>query len=367
MTSATERLDRETDTPDTESRRNRRIGFAWVIGFAVVGFFAAMPFIDVSVAALLPDVASSPGSLQVLGIALVYVGVAVSYDLVFGYTGLLSLGHAMFFAFGVYGTNLLMDRAGMPFALATLVTLIATATSAALIGAVALRVRGIAFAMVTLAFAEALTFFLLSDPLHITGGEEGLAIVSSELPDLLRGVANLRWVYWLALSYAVAVFLLSRFVVSSHAGRTWQAIRENEDRVELIGLVPYRFKLVAFILGGALAGLGGSMFLVLARGASPSVASADFTLALLIMVVIGGAGRLWGAALGGFIYGMLTLRLNALGTSGTLSGLPDWIERTLSEPLFVLGLLFILLVLFAPGGVASLIDKIRTAAAHVRS
>lgn len=340
---------------------------ARAIGVAVVALFVVMPFIDVSVPALLPGAASSPGSLQVLGIALVYVGVAMSYDLVFGYTGLLSLGHAMFFAFGVYGTNLLMEKAGVSFVVATVLALIATATSAALIGAVALRVRGIAFAMVTLAFAEALTFFLLSDPLHITGGEEGLAIVSSELPDLLRGVANLRWVFWLALAYAVAVFVVARFVVGSHAGRTWQAIRENEDRVELIGLVPYRFKLVAFTLGGTLAGLGGSVYLVLARGASPSAASADFTLALLIMVVIGGAGRLWGAALGGLIYGMLTLRLNALGTSGTLGGLPDWIERTVSEPLFVLGLLFILLVLFAPGGVAGLIDKVRAAVAHARS
>ncbi len=362
-----DQVDQTPATPTRVGGVRRRLGPGQIIGLMVVALFAVMPFIDVNVPALLPGVASSPGSLQVLGIALVYVGVAMSYDLVFGYTGLLSLGHAMFFAFGVYGTNLLMDRAGLPFVLASVVAVVATTTSAALIGAIALRVRGIAFAMVTLAFAEALTFFLLSDPLHITGGEEGLAIVSSELPDLLRGVANLRWVYWLALVYAVAVYLVSRFVAGSHAGRTWQAIRENEDRVELIGLVPYRFKLVSFTLGGALAGFGGSVFLVLARGASPSVASADFTLALLIMVVIGGAGRLWGAALGGLIYGLLTLRLNALGTSGTLGGLPDWIERTVSEPLFVLGVLFILLVLFAPGGVAGLLDKLRLATRHARS
>lgn len=367
MTPISEQTDEATVADDTDFTPRRTHRVAWAIGVAVVALFAAMPFIDASVPALLPGVVSSPGSLQVLGIALVYVGVAMSYDLVFGYTGLLSLCHAMFFAFGVYGTNLLMDRAELPFAAAAFVAMVATATSAALIGAISLRVRGIAFAMVTLAFGEALTFFLLSDPLRMTGGEEGLAIVSSELPDLLRGVLNVRWVFWLALAYAVAVFLVSRFVVGSHAGRTWQAIRENEDRVELIGLVPYRFKLVSFTLGGALAGLGGSVFLVLARGASPSVASADFTLALLIMVVIGGAGRLWGAALGGLIYGLLTLRLNALGTSGALDGLPDWIERTLSEPLFALGLLFILLVLFAPGGVASMIDRVRAAVSHARS
>lgn len=340
---------------------NGRAG--WIVAVAVVTLFAVLPFLQLPLPAILPGAISSPGSLQVLGIALVYVGLAVSYDLVFGYTGLLSLGHALFFAFGVYGTNLLMERVGLHYAAATGVALVVITLSAVLIGAVSLRVRGIAFAMVTLAFAEALAFFLLSDPLRITGGEEGLPVVSSRLPDLLRGVANVRWVFWLALAYAVLVFLVSWFAVGSHAGRTWQAIRENEDRVELLGLIPFQFKLLSFTLGGALAGLGGSMFLVLARGASPSVASADFTLALLIMVVLGGAGRLWGAALGGLIYGLLTLRLNALGTSGLLSGLPAPIERTLSEPLFVLGVLFVLLVMFAPGGVASMVDRIRRSAA----
>ncbi len=350
----------------SKEKRPSRPSPGLLIGLTLTVLFALLPFIDSPVPVLLPGDISSPGSLQILGIALVYIGVAISYDLVFGYTGLLSLGHAMFFAFGVYGTNLLMDHADLPFAVATLIAVIATATAAALIGAVSLRARGIAFAMVTLAFGEALIFFLLSDPLGITGGEEGLAIVSDQLPDVLRGVVNIRWVFWLALAYAVAVFLVSWFAVGSHAGRTWQAIRENEDRVELLGLVPYRFKLVSFTLGAALAGLGGSVFLVLARGASPSVASADFTLALLIMVVVGGAGRLWGAALGGFIYGILTLRLNALGTSGALDGLPEWMERTVSDPLFVLGVLFILLVLFAPGGVASLVVRIRAAAGHAR-
>lgn len=347
--------------------RRGRATRGWTIALVAVVVFALLPFLDLPLPAILPGTISSPGSLQVLGIALVYVGLAVSYDIVFGYTGLLSLGHALFFAFGVYGTNLLMEHAGLPFAAATAVAVAAIAAAAALLGAVSLRVRGIAFAMVTLAFAEALAFFLLSDPLSITGGEEGLAVVSAQLPDLLRGVVNVRWVFWLALAYAAFVALVAWFVVGSYAGRTWQAIRENEDRVELLGLVPFQFKLVSFTLGGALAGLGGAVFLVLARGASPSVASADFTLALLIMVVLGGAGRIWGAALGGLLYGLLTLRLNALGTSGLLSGLPDPIERTVSEPLFVLGVLFVLLVLFAPGGVASLVDRGRRALATARS
>lgn len=360
--------DTDDGPPPVEGPRatRRRPGagpLAWSIGLVVL---ALLPFVGVSLPGVLPGVVSSPGSLQVLGIALVYAGLAVSYDIVFGYTGLLSLGHALFFAGGVYGTNLLMEHAGLSFLVAAPVAVALIAVAATIIGAVSLRVRGIAFAMVTLAFAEALFLFLGSDPLGITGGEEGLALVGAQLPGWLRGVFNVRWVYWISLAFLVATLGVCSVAVRSHAGRTWQAIRDNEDRVELLGLVPFRFKLVAFTLGATLAGLAGAVYLLLARGASPAVASAEFTLALLIMVVLGGAGRLWGAALGGFVYGTLTLRLNALGTSGVLDGLPDPLERTLSEPLFVLGVIFVLLVMFAPGGVASLIEQVRSRAAMPR-
>jgi branched-chain amino acid transport system permease protein len=127
----------------------------------------------------------------------------------------------------------------------------------------------------------------------------------------------------------------------------------------MVGLEPFRFKLASFVIASGLASLGGSVYLLLVRGANTSIASATFTLALLVMVVLGGPGRLWGAALGGFVYAILNLRLSSLANSEAVAGLPDWIEGPLSEPLFILGVLFVLMMLFAPGGIASITDRFR--------
>ena len=328
---------------------------------------AAFPLLDIDVPVLVPGLLSSPGALQVVAIGLVFAGLAMSYDVVFGYTGLLSFGHALFFGISVYGTNLLMIETGLPYLPAAALAVLFSATCALGIGAVALRVRGVAFAMVTLAFVEAFALFLITDPLGVTGGEEGLALARDGVPDVLRGVVNAQNQYWLALAFAVATYLVVRLVTTSSAGAVWQAVRENEDRVELLGIRPYPAKLLAFVVGSTLAAVGGCVYLLIVRGANPSVASAEFTLALLVMVVIGGAGRLWGAALGGLVYGLLTLRLPTLATSGVLDGLPGPVERVVAEPLFVLGVLFVLLVLFAPSGVAGAVDRVRSALGQRRA
>lgn len=343
-------------TPPAGRRTGRA---ALVAGLVLTALLAVVPLLPVDVPVLVPGELSSPGALQVLAVGLVYAGLAMSYDVVFGYTGLLSFGHALFFGLSVYGTNLLMLQAGLPFVGAAALAVLGTALVAAAVGAVALRARGVAFAMVTLAFVEAFAIFLLTDPLRLTGGEEGLALSRTGVPELFRGVVNTRNLYWLALAFAVATFVLVVLVTRSQAGRVWQAIRENEDRVELLGIDPYPSKLVSFVFGSTIAAVGGSVFLLVVRGANPSLASAEFTLALLVMVVIGGAGRVWGAALGGMVYGILELRLPALGRSGVLDGLPGPVERVLSEPLFVLGVLFVLLVLFAPRGAAGGVDRVK--------
>lgn len=335
----------------------RRVSWTLFGGAAVVALFASFPFLDVGVPALLPGELSSSGSLLLVAVGLVFAGVAISYDVVFGYAGLLSAGHSLVFALGVYGTNLLMTRGVGWVAAAALAVVLATLVTAA-IGAIALRATGIAFTMVTLAFAEAFYILLLTDPLDVFGGDEGLPLAFDQVPDLLASARDVRWLYWLALAFAVVTYLLARVATRSRCGRVWEAIRENEDRVELLGLVPYRYKLVAFAFSGALAAAGGSIYLLVVRGSNPAIATVQFSLALIVMVVLGGRGRLWGAAIGGLIYGFLTLRLPALSQSGVLDGLPDWAARILSEPLFVLGLLFVLVVLFLPWGVSGVADRV---------
>jgi hypothetical protein len=129
-------------------------------------------------------------------------------------------------------------------------------------------------------------------------------------------------------------------------------------RRELLGLIPFRFKLLSFALSAVVAAAGGSVYLLLVRGATPGSASAVFTLNLIIMVVLGGLGRLWGAALGGLVFGYLQLRLPGLARSGVFDPLPNWLEGPLTEPLFILGALFVILVMFAPGGLASLPERL---------
>jgi branched-chain amino acid transport system permease protein len=157
----------------------------------------------------------------------------------------------------------------------------------------------------------------------------------------------------------VLVFVVVRLAVGSSAGHVWRAVRENEPRVEVLGLNPYPFKLIAFVLASFLAVLGGVVWLLLIGGATPEVTTANFTLALLVMVVLGGAGTRYGAMLGGFLYTLLDQRLGSLAGSSEVQDLPDVLRVPLSEPLFLLGALFVALVFFIPGGVASLPTRLR--------
>ena len=301
----------------------------------------------------------SPGTLQVLALCLLFAGIALTYDVLFGFTGLLSFGHALYVAMGVYVTAIALTR--WEWGLwPTLGFLVVVGLAVPLVlGAVSLRVGGIAFAMVTLAFAQAGNVLVQKNPYGWTGGEEGTGLAYDEIPDAFVGVLNTKNLYWLALGYAVLVFVVVRLAVNSSAGHVWRAIRENEPRVEVIGLDPYPFKLIAFVLGAFLAVLGGVVWLLLIGGATPEVTTANFTLALLVMVVLGGAGTRYGAMIGGFLYTLADQRLGALAGSERVQDLPDVLRIPLSEPLFLLGTLFILLVFFVPGGLASLPARLR--------
>jgi branched-chain amino acid transport system permease protein len=343
-------------SPTGRRKGRSRISWGLFVGGAVVALFAVLPLLDVPVPVLLPGFLSSSGTLLVIAVSLVYAGVAISYDVLFGYTGLLSAGHALVFAAGVYGTNILMIRGWSYAAAAALAVVFATLLAAA-IGAIALRVKAIAFTMVTLAFGEAFYLLLLTDPADIFGGDDGLPLAFDEVPQLLASARDVKWLYWLALAFVVVVYLLAKVATGSRCGRVWEAIRENEGRVELLGLIPYGYKLIAFVFSNFLAAIGGAVYLLVVRGANPSIASVQFSLALIVMVVLGGSGKLWGAALGGFLYGLLTLRLPALSSSGAFDGLPDWAARVLTEPLFILGVLFIFVVLFLPTGISGLVSR----------
>jgi branched-chain amino acid transport system permease protein len=315
---------------------------------------AALPYSNLTIPVLFDGALNSPGTLQLLAVCLVFGGLAMGYDLMFGRTGMLSFGHALYFAAGVYGTAVLLHRTDWPLWTVAVVTVAGSTVLAAILGAVALRTKGIAFAMVTLAFAQVGAVTVARNPGHLTGGEEGLSIDGARLPSALVGVVNTVNLYWLSLAVlAVVVFVVHR-VGDSPAGRVLSAVRDDDRRVDVLGLDPYRFRLLAYLLAGALAAAGGIVYALLVGGASPHVASSELTLSLLVMVVLGGPGTRWGPLLGGFAFAFLDNRLTAAGSSDAVASLPGVLRGPLSQPLFILGTVFILAVYFFPKGLAGL-------------
>jgi branched-chain amino acid transport system permease protein len=325
-----------------------------LVAVAVFGVLALVPKISVGTHGIFSSELNSPGTLQLLGLMLVFGGVALTYDLLFGFTGLLSFGHALYFAVGVYLTAIATTKWDWSLLQALGFTALVGIVLPLVLGSVSLRVGGIAFAMVTLAFAEAGSILVDKNPHGWTGGEEGVPVAYQKLPEAFVGVLNTKNLYWLALGYLAVVFVLVNWAVDSSPGRVWQAVRENERRVEILGLQPFRFKLTAFVLSAFLATAGGVVYVLLIGGATPQVTTPAFTLSLLLMVVIGGTGTRWGAVLGGMVYTFLDNRLLDWSDSERIQDLPNVLSTPLSEPMFVLGTLFILLVYFLPGGLAGL-------------
>ena len=329
------------------------------LGVALVVLLALLPDLQLDIPGVLPGPTWTAGTLQLLALCLVVGALAVTYDLLFGLTGLLSFGHALYFAVGVYVFAIALERWHLALLPAALVTLAAGTVVAAVVGAVSLRVDGISFAMVTLAFAQAGSLLVFRNFGGYTGGEEGLGLGDARLPASLVGVVNTQSLYWVCLAIAVVVYLLVAWLAGSRAGHVMAAVRENELRVRVMGLRPYTVRWIAFVVAGVLATLVGMGYLLLQNGASPQVTTPSFTLGLLVMVVLGGVGTRWGAVVGGVVYTLLDQRLTVLASSDSVASLPGVLRVPLSQPLFILGVLFILVVMFLPGGLAGAVLRLR--------
>lgn len=329
----------------------RRVA-AWAGGLAGVLLLILLPLLDIPLPGILPGPSYTPGSLQLLAMCMLMAAAALTYHLLLGVAGLLSFGHALYFGAGVYGLAIILQNLDIPLLPAMGLTLLVVIVLAHVVGSISLRVSGIPFAMVTLAFAQAGSVIVGRNPDGRTGGDEGLTLRTDNLPDFLVGVANTRNLYWLALAVLVGVFAVVTWVQSSRAGHAAAAVRENELRVRVLGLQPYLVKLLVFVVSAVLVCVIGMVFLLLQSGAIPRAVSSDLTITLLVMVVLGGVGSRWGAVVGGVFYTILDQRLTALANSEGIKSLPDILRVPLSEPLFILGTLFILVVLFLPGGLA---------------
>jgi len=325
------------------------------IGILLVVVAALLPLLNLSLPGILPGPTYSPGSLALLSLCMVFAALALSYNLLLGSAGMLSFGHALYFGAGAYGLGIILEMSGVPLWPGVFLALLGGLAIALATGAVAMRVSGIPFAMVTLAFAQAGSLLVRRNA-QVTGGEEGLSLNTTHVPDFLVGVVNTRNLYWLCLAVLVIVYLVALWVDRSALGHLARATAENDLRVRVLGLRPYVAKLILFVIAGGMAALAGVAYLLLQSGTVPRAVSADLTITVLVMVVLGGAGFRWGAIVGGVLYTLLDQRLTVLAGSDAIAALPDVLRIPLSEPLFLLGVLFILVVMFLPGGIAGTVD-----------
>ena len=313
-------------------------------------------------------------SFEILDVVLkiiIFSALVASYDIILGYTGIVSLGHVMYFGIGAYLVGIFVGKLGLIsygyLALAILIAVVISGILSVLIGFFSLRIRAIFFAMITLAFLEFISI-LASQLRSITGGEDG---ISFKLPHILAidysfgrflGIEITGRIvsYYLILFICLILFLLMLRFVHSPAGRVLQSIRDNEQRSIALGYRTYLFQVIASSFASCVAAVTGGCFAMWVRYVSPdSSVSVSIMLDVLLMVIVGGMGTIYGGIFGAAFL-MVTRaflpKLQILITS-LLPGVP--IAIRLSERwLFYFGLLFILIVYFFPKGVVGTAQEI---------
>lgn len=227
---------------------------------------------------------------------LIFAIFAVGYDIAFGYTGLLSFGHAAFFGLGAYGTGLSLIHFSVPIPVALFIGILLSIAAAFPIGYFSIRRRGIYFAMVTLAFAQVL-YFIAFKWRSLTGGDDGLHGVPR--PDLgpMELTSETVLYYFILFFFIVSVMIAVR-IISSPFGRTVLCLRENQARAEMIGYNPTKIKLISFAMSASFAGLAGGLYGVLQNFVPLSTLSLDTSGDIVLITLIGGMGTLYGPILG---------------------------------------------------------------------
>ena len=271
----------------------------------------------------------------------------VGLNIALGTGGLVSLGHAAFFGIGGYAMGILASHAqsfdplmewplliegtkSMP--VIWLIAILASALAALVIGALSLRTSGVYFIMITLAFGQMFFYFAISWPAY--GGEDGLSIyIRNSFP----GLNTLVPIQFFGLCYAILliVLFLNWRLIKSPFGLALNAARQTTERVETVGLDPFRLRLTAFVISGAVTGLAGALFADLNRFVSPSMFSWQLSGEIMVFVILGGVARLCGPIAGAAVFIML---------EHFLGGLSEFWH-------IYLGLLLLLVVLFARGGI----------------
>ncbi len=296
-------------------------------------------------------VSDEPFTITLATRAVIFALAAVGLNIALGLGGLVSLGHAVFFGIGGYAMGILAFHAQTysplmewPFTISGtklmpviwLVAILFSGVAAFIIGLLSLRTSGVYFIMITLAFGQMFFFFAISWPAY--GGEDGLSIyIRNSFP----GMNTLDPIQFFGICFAILslVLWLNVRLVKSPFGLALNAARQSPERVEAVGLDPFRLRLIALVISGMICGLAGALFADLNRFVSPTMFSWQMSGELIVFIVLGGLGRTFGPVAGATLFVVLE---HALG------GISEYF-------LFFLGLLLLVVVLFARGGLYGVI------------
>jgi branched-chain amino acid transport system permease protein len=270
---------------------------------------------------------------------MVYAIAATSLNLILGYGGLVSFGHAAFVGIGAYAVGILITEGvasgwiGLPAAM------LLAALVAIPIGAVSLRTRGVYFIMITLAFAQML--FYLVNSIKAYGGDEGLNIRVRSALGFGLNLKDDTTFYFVVLACLAGTLLVVHRIMGSRFGRIVLAMRDDDVRAEAIGVPTFRYRLVLFVIGAALGGLAGALMVNQQNYVNPNVLHWTQSGTLMVMVILGGVGTLWGGVLGAFV----------------LLALEEVVAAYTVHWQFYVGWVLLAIVLFAPKGLVGLLRR----------
>lgn len=278
---------------------------------------------------------------------------AMSYNLMFGFTGVISFGHALFFGLGGYALGMILELTDLSGVVGLVVGVAIGLSLAGVIGfvmgLVSLRLKGVYFAIFTLAVSE--MAFIYAASWRLTNAEDGFALSSSNLVDILNATTNRLAFYYIALILALLTFLFIRRLMHSPTGRVLLAIRENEDRAQAIGFNTLRYKLLSITVASMMAAFAGMMWVLYQKKVGPEILSVQFTIEPLLMTIIGGIGTFGGPIVGA---GLLWLSEQLLDREFMLGSFELNVGEYWS---LILGIAFIVVVLIFPQGIVGTLHK----------
>ena len=291
----------------------------------------------------LPFVANSFGEAFYIALVtriLIFALAATSLNLILGFGGMVSFGHAAFLGVGAYTVVILSQMGVVDAWVAWPTAMVVAGLFALLIGAVSLRTQGVYFIMITLAFAQMMYYLVVSFKAY--GGDDGMSLPARSRIGFLD-MSNDAHFYYVTLLACVAVLVLTARVLNARFGHVLQAIRENEVRMQSLGYAVFRYKLCAFVMSGSLAGLAGALLANQSGFVSPAMMQWSQSGMLMMMVIFGGVGHLYGGVWGAIVFLLLEEILSHFTIHWQLG----------------LGALLLMVVLLLPNGLTSALTHLR--------